>query len=63
MSPAATAAYPFIWDIFDLVGGAQSARTIHFFAFVAIVLFVLGHVLMVFLSGFRRQIRSMTIAN
>ena len=43
-----------------LFGGYQSARTIHFFAFVALLLFVLVHVVMVIRSGFRRQIRAMT---
>ena len=58
MSPAVTAAYPFLSGMF---GGFQSARTIHFFLFAALVLFLVGHVLMVFLSGFRRQIRAMTL--
>lgn len=58
MSPAITAAYPFLLDVF---GGYQSARTIHFFAFFALVLFLLGHVAMVIKSGFKRQIRDMTI--
>jgi thiosulfate reductase cytochrome b subunit len=60
MSPAITAAYPFLSGMF---GGFQSARTIHFFAFVALVLFVLAHVLMVVRSGFRRQMRAMTIGD
>ena len=58
MSPALTAAYPLLSGMF---GGFQSARTIHFFLFAALVLFLVGHVLMVFLSGFRRQIRAMTL--
>ena len=37
MSPAVTAAFPFLLRLF---GGYQSARTIHFFTFVALVLFV-----------------------
>ena len=57
MSPAITAAYPFLLRLF---GGYQSARTIHFFAFVALVLFLFGHVGMVILSGFKRQMRGMT---
>ena len=44
-----------------LFGGFQSARTIHFFAFVALVLFVVVHVAMVVKSGFRRQMRAMTV--
>jgi thiosulfate reductase cytochrome b subunit len=56
MSPAITAAFPFLLTMF---GGYQSARTIHFFAFVALVLFVIAHVVMVVMSGFRRQMRGM----
>jgi thiosulfate reductase cytochrome b subunit len=58
MSPAVSAAFPFLPSFF---GGMQSARTIHFFLFVALVLFVAGHVLMVIKSGFRRQMRAMTL--
>jgi thiosulfate reductase cytochrome b subunit len=57
MSPAITAAYPFLLKIFF---GAQSARTIHFFASVALLLFVMVHVVMVIRSGFKQQIRAMT---
>jgi thiosulfate reductase cytochrome b subunit len=60
MSPAITAAYPFLSGIF---GGSQSARTIHFFLFVALILFLVIHVLMVILSGFKRQITAMTLGN
>lgn len=58
MSPAVTAAYPFLLDLF---GGFQSARTIHFFTFAALLLFVFVHVVMVIKSGFRRQIQAMTV--
>lgn len=57
MSPAITAAYPRLLDLF---GGSQSARTIHFFVFAVLVLFFIVHVAMVALSGFRRQMRAMT---
>ena len=60
MSPAVTAAFPLLLRLF---GGYQSARTIHFFAFVALLLFVCVHVMMVVMSGFRRQIRAMTVGN
>lgn len=60
MSPTVTAAYPLLLDIF---GGYQSARTIHFFAFVAIALFLLVHVLMVLLSGAGQQLRGMTLGH
>ncbi len=60
MSPAVTAAFPILLDIF---GGYQSARTIHFFGFAALVLFLFTHVAMVVLTGFRRQLRAMIIGN
>ena len=58
MSPAITAAYPFLSGMF---GGHQSARTVHFFASLVLVLFLLVHVLMVIKSGFKRQMRAMTL--
>jgi thiosulfate reductase cytochrome b subunit len=60
MAPAFTAAFPALLDIF---GGYQSARTIHFLTFVSLALFVSVHVVMVIASGFRRQIRGMTVGN
>jgi thiosulfate reductase cytochrome b subunit len=44
-----------------LFGGFQSARTIHFATFVALLVFVVVHLVMVVASGFWRQIRAMTI--
>src|SRR5687768_14464685 len=58
MSPTVAAAYPFLQSMF---GGFQSARTIHFFTFVALMLFAIAHVIMVIASGFRRQMRGMTL--
>ena len=58
MSPAITAAYPFLSGMF---GGYQSARTIHFFAAVVLLLFLLVHVGMVIKSGLNRQIHAMTV--
>lgn len=58
MSPAVTAAAPILLDIF---GGYQSARTIHFVGFSALVLFLVGHVVMVFVAGARRQLRAMIL--
>jgi thiosulfate reductase cytochrome b subunit len=58
MSPAVTAWIPWLVRAF---GGHQSARTIHFAMFVGLVLFVLVHVAMVVRTGFRRQMRAMTI--
>jgi thiosulfate reductase cytochrome b subunit len=60
MSPAVTATYPFLSGMF---GGFQSARTIHFVIFVALVLFLFGHVLLVVLSGFTRHMRAMTVGD
>ena len=59
MSPAIAAAFP----ILSLFGGVQSARTIHFLLWCALVAFVAVHVLMVVLSGFWRQLRAMTIGD
>ena len=58
MSPTVTAAVP---GLLDLFGGFESARTIHFMASVVIVAFVIVHVVMVVRSGFRRQMRGMTL--
>ena len=58
MSPTITASYPFLLTLF---GGIQSARTIHFFASVVLVLFLIVHVLMIIKSGFNQQIRYMTL--
>jgi thiosulfate reductase cytochrome b subunit len=60
MSPAVTAAFP---GLLDLFGGYQSARTVHFFGFAALVLFLVAHVAMVILTGFRRQLRAMILGN
>ncbi|MBA4063490.1 MAG: hypothetical protein C0501_07210 [Isosphaera sp.] len=57
MSPAITAGYPILGRLF---GGFQSARTVHFFATVVLVLFLLVHTAMVVRSGFLRQMRAMT---
>jgi len=57
MSPSITAAYPFLLKIFF---GAQSARTIHFFASIGLELFLAVHVAMVIRTGFKQQMRSMT---
>ena len=58
MSPAITSVYPFLSGMF---GGFQSARTIHFVAFVILIVFLLVHVVMIIKSGFRRQVRAMTL--
>jgi thiosulfate reductase cytochrome b subunit len=42
-----------------LLGGHQTARSIHFLVTILLVLFVLIHVLMIFVSGFRTRMRAM----
>jgi thiosulfate reductase cytochrome b subunit len=56
MSPAIASAFP---PAVTVLGGQQSARTIHFFVSVLLVLFVLVHVVMVCLAGFRNRMRAM----
>jgi thiosulfate reductase cytochrome b subunit len=56
MSPAIASAFP---AAVSVLGGQQSARTIHFFVSVFLVLFFFVHILMVCLSGFRNRIRAM----
>lgn len=56
MSPGLDTAFPFLTWIFD---GRQSARTVHFLAAFAIVLFVAVHVIMVLVSGPLNLLRSM----
>lgn len=56
MSPGLNAVFPFLPDLF---GGRPSARTLHFITASLLVLFVVVHVLMVVLSGFWNNIRSM----
>jgi thiosulfate reductase cytochrome b subunit len=56
MSPAFVSAFP---ATVNLLGGQQSARTLHFFVSLALVLFLLVHILMVWLAGFRSRMRAM----
>ncbi len=56
LSPAFDSAVPFA---VNLLGGRQSARTLHFFVTDALVLFLIVHVAMVIRSGFRTRMRSM----
>lgn len=56
MSPAIASVFP---GAVTILGGRQSARTIHFFVSIILVLFLLIHVLMVFVSGFRRRVGAM----
>jgi thiosulfate reductase cytochrome b subunit len=56
LSPGFNAAFP--WFV-NVLGGRQSARTLHFFVTIALVAFFAVHVLMVALSGFRGRMRGM----
>ena len=56
MSPAVASAAPLAVSI---LGGQQSARTLHFVVSVLLVLFVLVHVFMVILAGFRNRMTAM----
>lgn len=56
MSPAIAAVFP---DAVILLGGQQSARTLHFFLTVLLVGFLVGHVAMVWLAGFGKRVRAM----
>ncbi len=56
MSPTFEGAFP---TAVILLGGRQSARTLHFFVSTALTLFLLVHVLMVFLAGFRKRVGAM----
>ncbi|HEY1447655.1 MAG TPA: cytochrome b/b6 domain-containing protein [Caulobacteraceae bacterium] len=56
MSPGVDAAIPWLTSLF---GGRQSARAIHFITANLIVLFVIVHIVEVFLAGVWNEIRSM----
>jgi Ni/Fe-hydrogenase b-type cytochrome subunit len=56
MSPAMDAAWP--WVV-DLLGGRQSARSIHFIAAFALLAFTIVHLVLVVLAGPINEVRSM----
>jgi thiosulfate reductase cytochrome b subunit len=56
MSPGFTAIWP---ATVTLLGGKQSARTLHFVVSVALALFVLVHLAMLVLAGFTARVRAM----
>jgi len=56
MSPAFTAVVP---GAVELLGGRQSARTLHFVATIALALFTVVHVTMIVLAGFGPRVRAM----
>jgi len=56
MSPSFVSAFP---AAVNVLGGQQSARTLHFLLTGALVLFLLVHILMVILAGFWSRVRAM----
>jgi len=56
MSPAFVSAFP---ATVNVLGGQQSARTLHFFVSLALVVFLLVHVIMIVLAGFWSRMRAM----
>jgi len=56
MSPAFNSAVP---AAVDVLGGRQSARTLHFFVSGFLLLFLIVHIAMVVVSGFRSRMRAM----
>jgi len=56
LSPAFNASFPFFVDV---LGGRQSARTLHFFVSDLLVAFLVVHVVMIVLAGFWTRTRTM----
>ena len=56
MSPGIASAMP---AAVSVLGGLQSARTIHFFVFILLVLFAAVHITMVCIGGFGKRMRAM----
>jgi thiosulfate reductase cytochrome b subunit len=56
MSPAFVSVVP---SAVNILGGQQSARTLHFVVTLALLAFLLVHVLMVVLAGFGSRMRAM----
>jgi thiosulfate reductase cytochrome b subunit len=56
MSPAISSVLP---ALVTILGGQQSARTIHFFAASFVVVFLVVHIVMICRAGFRSSMRAM----
>jgi thiosulfate reductase cytochrome b subunit len=56
LSPGFNAALPFFVDV---LGGRQSARTLHFFVSDLLVVFLVVHITMIALAGFWGRMREM----
>jgi thiosulfate reductase cytochrome b subunit len=59
-SPMLASVAPWVVSVF---GGQQSARTVHFFAAAGVVVFLIGHVVMVAVTGFTAHMRSMIVGD
>jgi len=60
MSFGVTSVFPILATA---LGGHQSARTLHFVSAAVLILFVVGHVAMVYLDGFWKNVRAMIAAD
>ena len=58
LSPGFNAVLPFFVDV---LGGRQSARTLHFFVTDLLVVFLVVHLVMIALAGFWSRMREMTV--
>ena len=56
MSPALMSVFPFM---VTMLGGHQSARTLHFVFFFLLMVFLIVHIAMLFLVGFTSHVRAM----
>ena len=56
LSPGFNSAVP---AAVDILGGRQSARTLHFFVSIFLVVFLIVHVAMIVLAGFWNRTRAM----
>lgn len=56
MSPGMNAAWPWLFELF---GGRQSARSVHFICFALITVFTVVHLALVILAGPINEVRSM----
>ena len=59
MSPTIVSIFP---GVVTLLGGQETARTLHFFAADLLVLFLLVHLAMVWLAGFRERTGAMIVS-
>jgi len=60
LSPGFNSAVP---AAVNVLGGRQSARTLHFFVSAFLLIFLIVHIAMVVLAGFRNRMRSMITGN